>query len=166
MHRYHYTECGLDNVFIVCADPVRDDEGGSVIELPAIEILHLTISAGIISHEHAMSGSELRFLRSEFGLTQAELSEIVRCDKQTIGRWERGETSIDETAEVVIRQLSIQRIESSLLHYRSEFEIEFPHILEMLRMDIEELSKRVVRTTKPQHIEISLRDGAYFLTAA
>jgi len=36
-------------------------------------------------------GSELRRLRTEAGLTQAQVAELVGRDPNTIARWERGE---------------------------------------------------------------------------
>jgi len=43
-------------------------------------------------------------------MTQAELAEIVKKDHQTVGRWERGETMLDQNAETVIRLLAVERL--------------------------------------------------------
>ena len=34
-------------------------------------------------------------------MTQAELARVVKKDHQTVGRWERGETPLDQNAEAV-----------------------------------------------------------------
>jgi transcriptional regulator with XRE-family HTH domain len=51
-----------------------------------------------------MTGKELRFLRTEMGLTQAELAAIVHREPLAMSRWERGEVEqIDTNAETLIR---------------------------------------------------------------
>jgi transcriptional regulator with XRE-family HTH domain len=69
------------------------------------------IALGIVSHKHGISGAELRFLRTEMGLSQAELAKFIHRDGQSVGRWERGEVEIDETAETVIRLLANELLE-------------------------------------------------------
>ena len=108
---YRYTECGLDNVIIVNMDVVKDDAGEVVYMLPNINGLHKVIAHGILAQDFGMSPTELRFLRSEMGMTQGELAALVKKDHQTIGRWERGEKPIDQNAEAVIRRIAADRLE-------------------------------------------------------
>jgi DNA-binding transcriptional regulator YiaG len=114
MSSYHYTECGLDNVRIHNMDFVTDDSGESVITIPAINQLHWLIAQAIVSHPKGMSGGELRFLRTEMGFTQAELAECVHHDKQSVGRWERGEFAIDRSAETIVRRLAVEKLALSV----------------------------------------------------
>lgn len=114
MTSHHYTECGLQNVFIDGLEIVIDDDGDEVVTIPAVNELHHIIALGIVSHKHGISGEELRFLRTEMGYTQAELAELVHHDKQSIGRWERGEFDIDSSAEAIIRRLAIEKLEIDL----------------------------------------------------
>lgn len=100
---YRYTECGLDNVVIKGVAPVVDDHGDKVFRIENINGLHKVIAHGVLEHRHSISGEELRFLRTEMGLTQAELATLVHCDAQTIARWEKGQTPIDPRAEAIIR---------------------------------------------------------------
>lgn len=148
MTAYHYTECGLINVFIEGLKPVTDVDGDESIEVPAINGLHFAIAEAIVKHEKGISGGELRFLRSEMGYTQAELASIVHVDKQTIGRWERGEFSIEGPAETVIRRLAIEKL---VLHYEE---------------GLEKLARSSVSTATPQPINIKAHDGGYQLQAA
>lgn len=46
---------------------------------------------------------ELRFLRTEICLKQAELSSQLGKEAQAVGRWERGECPIDKTTDTLIR---------------------------------------------------------------
>ncbi len=148
MADHQYTECGLQNVFISGIQKMTDDDGDEVIMVSSINVLHKVIAEGIVSHGKGMNGAELRFLRSELGLTQSEFANLVHKDKQTIGRWERSETEIDSVAEAVIRKFAIEKLE--------------------LRIDlgIDQLSKRSIPTASNQPIRITARGETYELEAA
>lgn len=110
MNSYHYTECGLQNVMIKNLEVVIDDEGDEVITIPAVNVLHKIIATGIVSHKMGMSADELRFLRSEMGYSQAQFALLVHHERQSIGRWERGEFPIDGAAETIIRKTAIEAL--------------------------------------------------------
>jgi DNA-binding transcriptional regulator YiaG len=108
---YQYTECGLDNVLIKGMSVVVDDAGEEVYEIRNVLGLHKVIAACIVRHPHGISPPELRFLRTEMGMTQGELARLVKKDHQTVGRWERGDTPIDQNAEALIRLLAVEKLE-------------------------------------------------------
>lgn len=107
---YHYTECGLDDVFIIGMPMIADDDDEAVA-IPNINELHCAIAAAIVSGDTAMTGRRLRFIRTEMGLTMAELGRMVHKDQQTVGRWERDETPIDANAEAVLRLIAMERLD-------------------------------------------------------
>ena len=112
MHReFRYSASGLDNVIISNMEVVVDDAGEEVYAIPNIVGLHKMIAYAIIRKKHGLTPAELKFLRTEMGLTQAQLAQIVKLDHQTIGRWERGETPIDQNAEFVIRMVATEALE-------------------------------------------------------
>ncbi len=145
MSGYHYTECGLMNVFIEGMPSVVDDDGDEIISISGINVLHHVIAQGVVCHGKGMSGDELRFIRSEMGYTQAELSKFLHVDKQTVGRWERSENEIDGAAEALVRKLAIEKLELDV------------------DASIDELSARSVPTAEQQPIRIQSNDGAYEL---
>jgi len=110
MATYRYTECGLDNVIIHGAQLVIDDDGEEVVSIPNINGLHKAIAQSILLRQSSMSGKELRFIRTEMGLTQAELADIVHRESLSVSRWERGETPIDHNAQALIRLLAMERL--------------------------------------------------------
>jgi DNA-binding transcriptional regulator YiaG len=110
MTTYHYVECGLDNVFIEGMDVVKDHGGEETVVIPEIGNLHRVIAEGIITQPHKMSGNELRFLRSEMGMTQSNLAKILKVKLLTVSRWERDESDINDAAEMLIRLLAIHRL--------------------------------------------------------
>lgn len=111
---YRYTECGLDNVLIHGIGPVLDDEGDEVITIENVNGLHKSIACAIVKRKGLITGKELRFLRTEMGLTQAELAQRVHKDTQTVGRWERGEKLIDQNAETLIRLMAAEKLHLQL----------------------------------------------------
>lgn len=108
---YQYTESGLDNVIIRGMPAIVDDAGEEVYSFRNVVGLHKAIAACIIKHASGISPKELRFLRTEISMTQAELAMIVKKDHQTVGRWERGDTIIDQNAEALIRLLAAEKLE-------------------------------------------------------
>jgi DNA-binding transcriptional regulator YiaG len=139
MTDYRYTECGLDNVVIAGLEPVKDGAGQESIEIPNINMLHKAIAESIVRHENSISGKELRFLRTELGMTQTQLGQMVHRDAQSIGRWERGEVAIDAAAEALIRAHSVQ-----VLKLDGEDE----------GLSVESLSERCVTSAEVQQIMI------------
>lgn len=138
MNPYHYTECGLDNIIIEADFITIDDSGEEIVTIPAIGQLHDTIAQGLIAQENALSGTEIRFLRTEMGMTQAELAQLLHRDTQTVGRWERGEVALDATQDIVIRQLAAQKLDL------------------LLEASIESQSQKVTPKTYRQQIHIQL----------
>ena len=114
MVMYRYTESGLDNVFIEGMEPCTDDHGEKVFHIPNPNDLHKVIAVGIVEHPKGISGKELRFLRTEMGMTQGELAKLVHRDEQTVARWEKGKTVIDGAAEAIVRTLAVQRLQLEL----------------------------------------------------
>jgi DNA-binding transcriptional regulator YiaG len=107
---FRYTASGLQNVVIRNMEVVVDDEGCEVYTIPNILGVHKVIAHAIITKKHGLTPAELRFLRGEIELTQAELGRLVKVDHQTVGRWERGETPIDQNAEFVIRLVAAEML--------------------------------------------------------
>jgi DNA-binding transcriptional regulator YiaG len=108
MATYRYTECGLDNVIIHGVDFIVDDDGEEVVSIPNINGLHRAIVKSILLRTASMTGKELRYIRTEMGLTQAELAEIVHREPLAVSRWERGECPLDSNAEALIRLLALE----------------------------------------------------------
>lgn len=170
MDAYHYTECGLKNVHIVGLQPFIDEDGDEVIEIPAVNQLHHLLAKLIVLDEKGMRGDELRFLRTKLGQTQEDLASLLHVDRQTIGRWERGEFPIDGCAETVIRRLTVEKL---LIPFEETMERQ-AHDEQMLEsseqsarsIPLERLMRSRVATAEPKAIEIKIENGGYKLLAA
>ncbi len=105
---YRYDACGLDNVILKGLRVVQDDEGEHLITVPNVGLLHRVLTTTIAAKESGLQPKELRFLRTEMGMTQGQLAALVGKEVQAVGRWERGENPIDRSAEIVIRAHALQ----------------------------------------------------------
>lgn len=103
---YHYTESGLDNVYLYNIQNIEDVQGEKVIYIPKINQLHKVIAQGIINKTGLLNNKEIRFLRTEMEMKQSELSNFLGKEAQAVGRWERGECVIDKTTDTLIRILT------------------------------------------------------------
>lgn len=99
---YHYTECGLPNVWIQGTRQI-DDDGEETVRISNPNGLHRLIARYLVESVGALTGAELRFLRSEMGMTQAQLGLLLHRERLTVSRWERDETTMDGSAEALIR---------------------------------------------------------------
>lgn len=107
---YRYEECGLDNVILVDLETCEDDDGALVVTIQHVNVLHRAIMKAIATKQSAISGRELKFIRTELGLTQAEFAARINKDAQTVARWEKGKHAVDPTADTVIRVLALEHI--------------------------------------------------------
>ena len=106
---YHYTECGLPNVWIQGVHVV-DDDGEETIRIPNVRGLHRLIAHAIVVSEGRLTGVEMRFLRSEMGMTQTELARLVHRKRLTVSRWEREESTVDGAADALTRIFAEHRL--------------------------------------------------------
>ncbi|MDP7221964.1 MAG: helix-turn-helix domain-containing protein [Alphaproteobacteria bacterium] len=108
MERYHYTDCGLDNVWITGGFTIKETDYGKGISISHLDNLHRAIGLDIATSLNRINSAELRFLRVEMELSQKRLGELIGVDAQTIARWEKGEVTTPGPAELLIRTLYIQ----------------------------------------------------------
>lgn len=90
--RYHYTECGLDNIYLLNGFDYVETPRGTGITIKNQEGLHRAIGEMLARDKKALSGQEFRFLRHEVNLTQQDLAAIVGVNVQTVARLEKRKT--------------------------------------------------------------------------
>lgn len=99
---HHYTECGLPGIWIECAR-ARDDAGEDTFIIPNIRGLHNFIARMVVLSARALSGAEIRFLRSEMGLDRDAFGGLVYRRGSTVAQWENGQSAPDAAIDVLIR---------------------------------------------------------------
>lgn len=98
---YHYTESGLENVYLDGGFQLAD--GRLVIK--DIDGLHKVIGRALISSKKNLTGREIRFLRQEMLMSQSTLAKLLEVSEQAVARWEKGKSGLPKPAEALIRLL-------------------------------------------------------------
>jgi len=107
---YHYTECGLDNIWLADGYEFIDLPSGKYLKIVDIEGLHLAIGRTLAESKKDLTGKDIRFLRQEMLLSQASLAKLLEVTEQTIHRWETRKSYIPKPAESLIRLLYREHI--------------------------------------------------------
>jgi DNA-binding transcriptional regulator YiaG len=102
-HLYHYTECGLSNVYLRNGFNTIETPQGEAVSIHNISGLHRAIGKIIISTQKDFSGDEIRFLRHEMLMSQGTLSTLLGMSEQEICRWEQGKVKIPKPSESLLR---------------------------------------------------------------
>jgi DNA-binding transcriptional regulator YiaG len=102
---YHYQMCGLDDVYLLNGFKPKETAYGSGVTISDVDGLHRAIGFLLVNERKTLSPKELRFLRKEMGLTQAELGQKIGQSDQQVARWEKGSCEIPGPAERLIRIL-------------------------------------------------------------
>ena len=117
---YHYTECGLNYIYLKNGFDEHDTPYGRAISIHDLDGLHRAIAMDIVKNRAVLSGDELRFLRIELGFSQKRLGDIVSRQAQTIALWEKGKQKIHEGADKFVRLVVLDWLK------------ETPHVVEFV----------------------------------
>jgi len=112
---YHYTECGLDNIFLVNGFERHETPYGSGVSVHDVDDLHQVIAENICSGKQAMNGKEFRFVRKMLGLSQHALGALVGANEQAVARWEKEQSKISGASERLVRIFFLERTKENAL---------------------------------------------------
>lgn len=88
---YHYTGCGLPNVFLKNVKWAKCDKCDEVtVEIPRVGQLHRCIASYVVVKNSFLTGQEMVFLRKMLRKTQKAMSEDLGVSQVVLNRWERG----------------------------------------------------------------------------
>lgn len=102
---YHYTDSGLDNVWLVNGFTEVETPYGIGVSIDNLEGLHLAIGHWLVTRPSPLTGAEFRFLRLEMDISQKSLGGLMASKEQNVGRWERGDVVIPGPADRLLRVL-------------------------------------------------------------
>jgi len=104
---YHYTECGLKNIWL--NGVYLDADGDPVI--PNLNHLHQEIAKELALQKKRLSGNEIRFLRTHIGLSAADFAKkILKVAPETVSRWEHDKQVMDSSTELLLRMLTLKKV--------------------------------------------------------
>ena len=105
MTTYHYTECGLNNIYLLNGFKFIQTPRGKAVSINDIDGLHKAIGLFLITSKKDLSGDEIRFLRHELLMSQNTLAKLLGVSEQAIHRWEKGKINMPKPSESLLRLL-------------------------------------------------------------
>lgn len=103
---YHYTESGLPNVWLANGYTLRHSKYGDGVSIRDVDGLHRAIGHAL-AHKSRLTGTEVRFLRKEMGLSQRGLGELLGVTDQAVALWER-KGQLPKTADRLLRLIYLE----------------------------------------------------------
>jgi DNA-binding transcriptional regulator YiaG len=88
----HYKACGLDGVYLLNGFTRETVDGEEYVTIQDIDGLWKVIGLHLVTTRKTLSPKDIRFLRQQMELTQAELGAYLRVSDQTVARWEKGQS--------------------------------------------------------------------------
>ena len=101
--KYHYTESGLQNVWLIGVEIFTCECGENFAFIPCAQELHKLLAEILITKEEQLSGREIRFLRKHLGLKAKDFAKHLGVRNVTVSRWEQEETIPPEPIDRLIR---------------------------------------------------------------
>ena len=101
--KYHYTESGLQNVWLDGVEMFECDCGENFAFIPCTQELHKLIAGILLKREDQLSGREIRFLRKYMGMKAKDFANRLGVKNVTVSRWENGEIIPPESIDRLIR---------------------------------------------------------------
>ncbi|MEW6387814.1 MAG: type II TA system antitoxin MqsA family protein [Thermodesulfobacteriota bacterium] len=101
--KHHYTESGLQNVWLKGVEIFECECGENFAFIPCARELHNLIAEILLQKEDQLSGREIRFLRKHMGLKAKDFAKQIGVMNVTVSRWEREEIIPPKTIDRLIR---------------------------------------------------------------
>lgn len=103
---YRYDASGLPSIVLESVEVRRCPECGiEEVAIPRIEQLHQVIAESVIHKPARLVGSEVRYLRKYLGWSASDFAKHMGTARETVSRWETGQTRIGPQADRLLRLL-------------------------------------------------------------
>jgi DNA-binding transcriptional regulator YiaG len=86
---YHYTECGLDNVWLTNGFIAKKTPYGTAVSVEMADELHAAIAMDLVNKKARLTGKEFRFLRLQLCMSQSNVAKAHGVTEQAVSLWER-----------------------------------------------------------------------------
>jgi len=105
---YHFTECGLPNVYIYGITQYECVECSEVFaEIPKINLLHKAIGEILCKKEELLSGAEIRYLRKDMREKAVDFAQVLSIAPATLSRMENDRCDTSPSLDKLIRMTYI-----------------------------------------------------------
>jgi putative transcriptional regulator len=135
---YHYTESGLQNVWLSSGYTVVKTKHGNGVAIHDVAGLHRVIGKAL-ARKPKLTGSELRFLRKEMEMSQSALAAMVGTSEQNVSLWER-RGGIPRTADRLVRLIYLEHMGNN------------PKVRELIdRLNLQDREQKLEKLTFSSH---------------
>ena len=108
---YHYTECGLDNIYLRNGFKFTERGGKQYVSVSNARSLLRRIGLDIISTRLIIGPQELKFLRRNAEMTQKQVADRLRMTEQQVANLEKGKSVIKSGTDVALRVMFLLEAE-------------------------------------------------------
>ena len=105
MKNYHYTECGLNNIYLENGFKITKNQDEEEVYIEDIHGLHKMIGISLIFKQGLLSGNEIKFIRHTIDFSQTALAHTLGVDYQTVLGWEKNKRKISKTADHYLKTI-------------------------------------------------------------
>ncbi len=108
---FHYTACGLDNVYLTSGYTMTEYDGECFVAVKDSDELYAAIAAFLVEHKKVLTGKEVRFLRKLLGYTQSKLASMLGVSAQQVARYEKETSVLEGAADTLLRAFVICKLQ-------------------------------------------------------
>lgn len=105
---YHYTESGLNNVWLKNGYSTTQTPYGKALSIQNADGLHQLLAIDLTKKAGRLTGKEFRFLRVMLSLSQQSFATMMGLTEQAASLWERT-GKVPVAADTTIRMLVLER---------------------------------------------------------
>ena len=100
----HFTECGLDNVYLVNGFHFgQTGNGEEVLVIQDLNGLHVAIARAIVESPHPLDAKTFKFLRKHLDMAQRQVAEMFDVSEESVSLWERARQPLPKYADIILR---------------------------------------------------------------
>jgi DNA-binding transcriptional regulator YiaG len=85
---FHYTDCGLDYVYLTSGYTIHQTDHGTGVSVKDARQLHERLALDILGRPYPLRGQEVRFLRAMLKLSQEALARVLGQRRGSFAHWE------------------------------------------------------------------------------
>lgn len=109
---YHYTECGLDNVWLSNGYKSKRTAYGKAVAVEDVDGLHLVLAANLVEKKGRLTGKEFRFLRLFMCMSQGGVAKLLGVQEQSVSLWERT-GKVPKAQDTLLRMLAHEKVDGN-----------------------------------------------------
>lgn len=106
---YHYTDCGLNNVWLENGYNIVDTPYGKGVSIDDADGLHDLLAIDMTKKAGRLTGKEFRFLRTRLCLSQQSFAGMQGLTEQAVSLWERT-GKVPKPADAMMRMLVLEKL--------------------------------------------------------